>query len=289
MQLCVLGSGSSGNCTVVRIGGRALLLDAGFGPRSVARRLGEFGMSLGDLDAIVLTHLDRDHFAPTWFNAVARHNIRIYCHERHVYAMYAHPASSDGLCARKLRRDGLLQVIDDRHFSLNLGTDAATLRPVHLAHDQTGTVGYHIETESGRLGFATDLGHVPGALIQAFKDVDVLAIESNYDPPMQRRSGRPALLQRRIMGGAGHLSNEQSFDAVRAIVAASTAPPRHIVLLHLSRQCNDPDIVRQLYFIEPALAERVCITSQYQATGWLAARGEIEIVTGQQLDMWSTK
>ncbi|QNN24412.1 MBL fold metallo-hydrolase [Planctomycetales bacterium ZRK34] len=286
MQLCVLGSGSSGNCTVVRIGGRAMLIDAGFGPRSVARRLGELGMGLADLDAIVLTHLDRDHFAPTWFNAVGRYNLRIYCHERHVYAMYAHPASTAGICARKLRRDGLLQVIDDRDFTLNIGTADVTLRPIHLAHDRTGTIGYHVDTVGGRLGFATDLGRVPETMIDAFRDVDVLAIESNYDPPMQRRSARPAMLKRRIMGGAGHLSNEESFDAVRAIVAASTAPPRHIVLLHLSRQCNDPDLVRQLYFIEPALAERLRITNQYTPTGWLAARGDIEILTGQQLDMW---
>jgi phosphoribosyl 1,2-cyclic phosphodiesterase len=134
-----------------------------------------------------------------------------------------------------------------------------------------------VDTPDGSLGFATDLGRVPQSLIDAFRDVDVLAIESNYDPPMQRRSARPAMLKRRIMGGAGHLSNEQSFDAVRAIVAASTAPPRHIVLLHLSRQCNAPDIVRAMYFIEPALAERVCITNQYQPTGWLAARGEVEM------------
>ena len=39
----------------------------------------------------------------------------------------------------------------------------------------------------------------------------MVAIESNYDPFMEEHSGRPWQLKRRIMGGSGHLSNEQAF------------------------------------------------------------------------------
>lgn len=285
MQICVLGSGSSGNCTVVRIGDRALLLDAGFGPRAVAKRLAAIGMSLSDIDAILLTHLDRDHFAPTWLPAIHRHDIRLLCSERHVYALYAHPPAAS-VDARRLRREGQLDVFDDRPFTLPLRSADVSVQPIPLAHDRTGTLGYRLAAESGHLGFATDLGRVPDELITAFADVDLLAIESNYDPPMQRRSPRPAMLKRRIMGGAGHLSNEQSFDAVRAIAAASNRPPQHVVLLHLSRQCNDPQIVRDLYFIAPDLVDRLCITSQYHPTAWLAARGEPDLLAGQQLGIF---
>ena len=70
-----------------------------------------------------------------------------------------------------------------------------------------------------------------------FRHVDVLAIESNYCPVMQENSDRPEFLKRRIMDGSGHLSNQQSAAAVRAI-----APKKHVVLLHLSRQCNTPEL-----------------------------------------------
>ena len=66
--------------------------------------------------------------------------------------------------------------------------------------------------------------------------MDVLAIESNYCPVMQRDSDRPDFLKDRIMNGAGHLSNEECRGAVSAI-----APKREVVLLHLSRQCNTPE------------------------------------------------
>ena len=39
------------------------------------------------------------------------------------------------------------------------------------------------------------------------------------------------------MGGAGHLSNQQSGELTRRV-----APKKHVVLLHLSRQCNTPDL-----------------------------------------------
>jgi len=287
MQLCVLGSGSSGNTSVLAAHGRGVLIDAGFGPRSVAKKLSGLGITLDDLDAIVLTHLDRDHFAPTWLAAALKRRIRIYCHERHVYAMYAHRGTVPGVNARRLYREKLLEVFDDRPFDLSVGSRGMRVRPVHLAHDRTGTVGFRIDCDCGRLGFATDLGHVPEDLIPAFADVDLLAIESNYDPPMQRHSPRPAMLKRRIMGGAGHLSNAQAFDAIRAIIDASQKPPAHVVLLHLSRQCNAPEIVRSLYTFDPPLAQRLCITTQHHPTTWLAARGEPNILAGQQLDMWS--
>ena len=41
LSMCVLGSGSSGNATVVRTSQGAILIDAGFGPRATAQRLCE--------------------------------------------------------------------------------------------------------------------------------------------------------------------------------------------------------------------------------------------------------
>jgi phosphoribosyl 1,2-cyclic phosphodiesterase len=117
-------------------------------------------------------------------------------------------------------------------------------RPVSLAHDREGSSGFVAEGFGRRIGYATDLGHVPAGLLEIFCGLDVLCIESNYDPP--NAAGQPAawFLKQRITGGRGHLSNQQAFDAVRQVFdrcqRRGLALPEHIVLLHRSRQCNCP-------------------------------------------------
>jgi phosphoribosyl 1,2-cyclic phosphodiesterase len=62
---------------------------------------------------------------------------------------------------------------------------------------------------------------------------------------MQLQSSRPQFLVERIMGGDGHLSNAQSMRAIEHIASQSNL--QHIVLLHLSSQCNTPSIIREMY------------------------------------------
>jgi len=81
-----------------------------------------------------------------------------------------------------------------------------------LPHDDLATAGFLFCHGGIRLGFATYLGRVPTALLESFTDLDALAVESNYDRTMQQASNRPAFLKRRIMGGLGHLSNEQASE-----------------------------------------------------------------------------
>src|SRR6266576_3042394 len=80
VRVCVLASGSSGNCTVVRSPAGVVLIDAGLGPRQVAQRLAGTGVCVGDVSAICLTHLDRDHFNPNWLPTIVRRDIRVLCH-----------------------------------------------------------------------------------------------------------------------------------------------------------------------------------------------------------------
>jgi phosphoribosyl 1,2-cyclic phosphodiesterase len=83
---------------------------------------------------------------------------------------------------------------------------------------------------------------------------------------MQLASNRPGFLKDRIMGGKGHLSNEECIDAVRAI--AWPREPEHVVLLHLSRECNCPDLVRDLWRSAlPALEPRLTIARPFEPIG----------------------
>ena len=202
LALCILASGSSGNCSLLRTPGGVVLIDAGVGPRSFGRAVAGTDVSLADVRAVVLTHLDSDHFRRSWVRTLVRQGITVHCAASHAAEMDV--AADLGPQLRPF--DGAFEPVA-----------GVTFQPLSFAHDSTGSYGFVIDGYGGRIGFATDLGHVPPALIEHFDDLDVLAIESNYDPDMQRNSGRPWFLQRRITGGHGHLSNEQALAAVKAI------------------------------------------------------------------------
>jgi phosphoribosyl 1,2-cyclic phosphodiesterase len=278
LELCILASGSTGNASVLRTPAGAMLIDCGIGPRTTAQRLIGTGVRLGDLRAICLTHLDRDHFNPNWLATVVRQGARVFCHaDRADEIRRAAPADLlDAL-------DGLLSPFDGVPFEPLPGV---TFDPIPLAHDRTGSHGFVVNGFDQRLGFATDLGHVPAHLLDRLRDLDLLAIESNYDPAMQEASPRPFFLKRRIMGGKGHLSNEQALAAVRLVLDRAQATggrlPDHIVLLHRSRQCNCPNLVRKLFSRDRRIAARLTLAEQYTRSEWLR-RKSVAPATGEQL------
>ena len=285
IELCVLASGSAGNCTVVRTPGGALLIDAGIGPRTAATRLAGTGVGVSEITGICLTHLDRDHFNRNWLNAIRSRGVRVFCHEGCVddlirVALGPTPAKEDveQLVARVL-------VFDTAPFEALPGL---SLRPISLAHDREGSHGFLLEGFGCRVGYATDLGRVPPALLEEFADIDLLAIESNYDRQMQLDSPRPWFLKQRIMGGSGHLSNEQAFDAVRTLLnrceARGQRLPSHIVLLHRSRDCNCPDRVRRLFGRDARIGPRLVLAEQFERSPWLRPRGEKQWA-GEQLQL----
>jgi hypothetical protein len=60
---------------------------------------------------------------------------------------------------------------------------------------------------------------------------------------MQKASGRPPALIARNLGDWGHLSNRQAAELVRSILKRSSRDRvGHLVLLHLSEQCNRPEL-----------------------------------------------
>lgn len=271
LDICVLGSGSGGNSTLLRTPAGCLLIDAGFGPRSTQRRLAGTGVGVEQLRAVVLTHLDRDHFNRNWLATLVRFGIRVHCHESCVPRVLA--AALLTTSARKLA--GLPELVHGFNGQPFEPVPAVRFAPLHLAHDEAGSHGFVIASGPVRMGYATDLGRVPDELVERFCGVDVLALESNYDPEMEQNSARPWYLKQRIMGGRGHLSNPQAFAAVTAILDRTQARhgpgrlPRHIVLLHRSRECNCPALLANLFRQDPRIGDVLTLADQTEPTGWL--------------------
>lgn len=234
MRFHVLGSGSSGNASLVTAGGVGVLLDVGFGPRTLSRRLTEVGAHWDHIHFALLTHIHSDHWNENSLRHFGRRGIPLYCHEEHVAAMRPLSAAFNQLCNL-----GLV-----RHYqvgSLCRFDGGMTCRPFALRHDGGATFGFRLEWEGRCLAYAADLGSWNRALVREFVDVDLLALEFNHDVEMEKASGREEHLVQRVLGDRGHLSNDQAADLLEAVLAAS-APGRlrHLVQLHLSRQCNLP-------------------------------------------------
>jgi phosphoribosyl 1,2-cyclic phosphodiesterase len=283
LELCILASGSMGNCAVIRSPAGVLLIDLGIGPRITAKRLSGTGVRIADIAAACLTHLDSDHFRQTWTHTLIRQQARLFCHAE--------------------RQSGLFDLIDPHHHHavtpLVYSFDGQpfeplpglVLEPIHLAHDRAGSHGFVIEGFGCRIGYATDLGRVPTTLLDRFQNLDILALESNYDPLMQQTSNRPWFLKRRIMGGRGHLSNHQAISAIQAILdraqACDDKLPDHIVLLHRSQECNCPKLLKKLCRRDARIAPRLTLAEQFSRTEWLRPR-KVRPSLGEQLLLaWS--
>ena len=248
------------------------------------------GIGLRDIRAICLTHLDHDHFNGSWLRMAAHCGIKIFCHQKRVQALMGRVSDCISKKSRPRVTAELNQLVtgfDGVAFEAFAGL---TLRPIRLENDAMGSHAFVIDGFGCRIGYATDLGHVPQQLVEHFDDVDVLALESNYDPQMQLQSERPWFLKRRIMGGGGHLSNEQAFDAIRKILnrceARRRALPDHIVLLHRSRKCNCPRVVRALFHQDIRIAPRLTLAEQHRRSRWLRAVGRKRFIGEQLMLAW---
>lgn len=242
----VLASGSAGNCTILRTGSATLLIDAGLSPRRTRGLLAECGLTLDDLDGILVTHFDTDHFHGGWAKALPE-GLPVYLHREH---------------ESEARRRGLFRRSCRAFDKAVTPADDLCVFALLCAHDDVGTVSFRFEFPCGSsLGFATDVGRVTEPLAEHLECVDVLAIESNYCPKMQAESNRPEFLKRRVTGGSGHLSNHEAFGFI-----VDVSPRDHVVLLHLSRECNDPALVEQLH---ADAAYGLTIACQHEPTGWI--------------------
>jgi phosphoribosyl 1,2-cyclic phosphodiesterase len=244
LRFTVLASGSGGNASLVEAAGFGVLLDLGLGPRQIASRLASTGRDWSSIHAALLTHTHSDHWKDTTLAQLCRRHIPLYCHPDHhrVLRLYA-PAFDELLAA------GLVRTYEaDRAFDLAPGLRC---RPLPVRHDGGATFGFRLEGGQDlfgaavALGYVADLGCWDETLADALADVDLLALEFNHDVTLESSSGRSPMLIARVLGDYGHLSNGQASDLLRAVLTRSAAGRlRHLVQLHLSRDCNIPTLAQ---------------------------------------------
>lgn len=242
-RFTVLASGSSGNSAFLAHRGFGLLVDCGIGPRSLSDRLLAAGAKWSDVSAVVLTHTHGDHWNRLTLARMLRERVALVLHEDHASHL---AVASDEFPA--LAKAGLVRTFRAREpiaFAPGL-----TAWPIRVPHDSEPTFAFRFDgrddtgTRGWSLGYASDLGRPTDELTRAFRDTDVLAIEFNHDVDLQRRSHRSADLIARVLGDHGHLSNRQAGEFVGQLNRERAVPLRAVFQLHLSRECNTPDLAR---------------------------------------------
>lgn len=224
-SLTVLGSGSSGNCSLVSFGDIHLLIDAGFSAKQIGIRMESVGFKLEDLTAVLVTHEHSDHVksAHTLSN---RLKIPILCTPGTFHAAFSEKKVHDWVAIKPGK-------------AFDLGS--MVIHPISLPHDAADPLGFRIECDQKVLGHITDFGYASGLVRESLKGCDLLLTEANHDLDMLKNGPYPWSLKQRIASRLGHLSNESLFEMLPDILHEGV---QHLVLAHLSETNNNAKMLQ---------------------------------------------
>lgn len=226
-RVFTLQSGSSGNCTFVGDAQSGILVDIGLSFSKTKVGLENAGMSLEQVEALLITHEHIDHIK----------GLEVFCKKTEI-PVYATEKTAEKLLFHAPSVEKNLHIIE-KETVYNLGRTSFSAFEVY--HDAVDAVGYRITTADGRkVVYSTDAGHIDDALYSNLVDADLNVIEANYDEGMLMcNAAYPFLLRQRISGGCGHISNN---DCARTVVELVKGGNRRFLLAHLSEQNNTPEI-----------------------------------------------
>ena len=236
----MLGSGSSGNATLVSDGDTHILVDVGLSGRETGRRLAQCGLSPQQISAIVVSHEHGDHtrgIAP-----FAKHlQVPVFITDG---AYAAADLAIDGANRQRIESGCPFEV----HGIL--------FTPFAVPHDAADPIAFCIEKDGTKIAIVLDLGYISNLAIERLKGCDAIVLESNHDINMLKVGPYPWALKQRVLSRRGHLSN----DGVAEYLATGfDGQARHLILAHLSEKNNLPELA--LLSARRALEERSSLSA----------------------------
>lgn len=225
VEVCVLASGSSGNCTVIRHGDAVLMIDAGISGKEIFRRAGALGISPQMVVGVCVSHEHSDHVSGIGKLV-----------EQHAFPVFANRGTSEAMA-----RQPEFQSLPFRIFSTGQAFPVGpfTVEPFLVPHDAYEPVGFIVAVDSYRIGVVTDMGMATTLIRERLRSCRVVVVESNHDEQMLRNAKRPEFLKQRILGRQGHLSNRAAADLLAEIAGPHLEA---VFLAHLSEDCNKADV-----------------------------------------------
>ncbi len=226
VTVCVLSSGSAGNCTYVGDGHAGVLIDCGVSTKQILSRMAEVGLGDAPIDAVLVTHEHSDHVgaAAVLGRALAKRGRPV--------PFYMTRGTNEGIpdpCVP----DGVELIEAGRSFRVR----HLLVEPIPVPHDTRDPVAYRINVGDAAVAVITDLGRPTALLARHMRECHALVLEFNHDEEMLMEGPYPYPLKQRIKSNHGHLSNAQA----QALLMDGLGDHLHYLMLaHLSEENNTP-------------------------------------------------
>lgn len=245
LQIASLNSGSNGNCYYIGNSEDAVLIDVGISCRETEKRLRQLDLSVKKIKAIFVSHEHGDHIKGV-STLANKYNLPVY--------ITAATAKNGPILIRHLSKIFLANT------SVTVGQ--LTVTPFLKKHDAADPHSFVVSCNQVNVGVFTDIGTVCNNVLENFKQCHAVFLEANYDEAMLENGRYPVHLKNRIRGGEGHLSNK---EALELFITHRAPHLSHLILAHLSKENNTPDIVQQLFGAH-ADSTKIIVASRHEAS-----------------------
>jgi len=228
LNFCSFASGSSGNCYMVKQDQTVLLVDAGISGKRILEGLEQTHTPIGQVAAILITHEHVDHVRSLAAISKKTNGSKTYANEetwRHI--------------EQKAPEEKMATFVTGEDFYIG----NIKIRPFPVPHDAAEPVAFSFYAEGKQISIVTDAGHITQAIFEEILDADLLVLEANHEVEVLQMCNYPYPLKRRILGDNGHLSNVSAGQCICKLTKTEDKT-RRILLGHLSRQNNDPELAQ---------------------------------------------
>ena len=255
MEFTSLGSGSGGNCTVIRAGNTTLLIDCGFSRKELIGRLIRRRLDIDHLDAILVTHEHGDHLKGV--PVVAR---------MQQIPVYASRGTIDAMRHRVSKFESVEYLIHEIEPGRTFRVKDMDVHPIDVPHDVREPLQFVCRYDGVGVGVLTDCGSYTEQMVTHYSRLNGLLLETNHDSQMLATGPYPEQLKRRVGGDLGHLNNRQSRQFAELIHHVDL---QQLVLGHISQHNNERALIEREFDDFPS-GTSVTYATQAGGTDWLS-------------------
>lgn len=229
MLVSILASSSKGNATYLESSQEKILVDGGLSGKKIENALATIGRKMSDVGHLFVTHEHSDHIRGVGVLARRYPQLLIYANLKTMAEMKT-----------KVGCIPPSQFVDfepGTTFSLK----DVDVESFGVSHDAILPQFYQFHCEHKSFALLTDTGYVSDKIKYQIRNADMYLFESNHDLEMLRSGLYPWPLKQRILSDQGHLSNDESGEALVDLIGLKT---KNIFLGHLSPENNLKSIAK---------------------------------------------